>query len=72
MARNPARTGDRLFLTLKVPGYGLDGDGSLTEALDQGTKLEAWVVLSGEVKECRGFQEKGYLLRLTGLIRVLD
>ncbi|MDR1308643.1 MAG: hypothetical protein LBL95_01890 [Deltaproteobacteria bacterium] len=70
LAREPALAGESLFLTLKVPGYHLGADGSLFPAV--GLELGAWVVLSGEVMGCRLVQERRYLLRLAGLVRVLD
>jgi hypothetical protein len=69
---DPAPAGDRLFLTLKLPGYHLDDDGSLLEAIASDPELEAWVIISGEVKDCRLVQDQYYLLRLTDLVRVLD
>jgi hypothetical protein len=59
-------------LTLKVPGYRLDVDGALAEAMGPGPDPGAWVVLTGEVRGCRLFQDRHYLLRLAGLVRILD
>jgi hypothetical protein len=70
VSKAPAPAGDRLVLTLKVPGYRLDLDGSLREALERDG--EAWLILSGEVRSCRQFQGQYYSLRLTGLVRILD
>jgi hypothetical protein len=71
VAHDPTPTGDRLFLALKVPGYCLDIDGSLLKSKEPAPGAEAWVVLSGEVRGCRLFQERYYLTRLAGLARVL-
>jgi hypothetical protein len=72
LAKEPAPTGHQLFLTLRLPGYRLDTDGSLLEIMDQNPDQEAWVVLSGQVRGCRLFQEELYLLRLTNLVRLLE
>ncbi|MDR2301830.1 MAG: hypothetical protein LBF38_07315 [Deltaproteobacteria bacterium] len=72
MSKAPAPAGDRLVLTLKVPGYRLDLDGSLSEATPSDGASEAWVVLSGEVRSCRPFQDDYYLLRFARLVRIID
>ncbi|MDR2386344.1 MAG: hypothetical protein LBE80_02005 [Deltaproteobacteria bacterium] len=72
ICKGPTPAGHRLVLTLKVPGYRLDLDGSLSQALESNLEAEAWVVLSGEVRSCRWFQGEYYSLRFARLVRVMD
>lgn len=87
LAQESAETGQRLLLTLKIPGYFLDCDGSLrnsggspdiSESVDEprssvpAPQTEAVVVISGQVRRCRLSPAGNFVLRLADLMRLLD
>jgi hypothetical protein len=78
VAGSPAASGDRLVLTLRVPGHGLEDDGSLVPVAGAGVFRPrdvpgAEVVVSALVRSCRADPGgRGYVLLFAELVRVLD